>query len=83
MKSLKGRGGVIGRGMSENILRVWTKTIRKCAEVIRAISFVFPLSTMMSKKSENEDLNEINECFKVHNPFAYGKKLLKIFTGKK
>ena len=33
MRSLKGRGGVIGRGISENVLNVWTKTMHRCAEV--------------------------------------------------
>ena len=43
MKSLKGRVGVIGRGKSENILQVWTKTIHRCAEVKHAIGkFCFP-----------------------------------------
>ena len=33
MKSLKGRGGVIDKGLTENVLRVWTKTMHRCAEV--------------------------------------------------
>ena len=37
MKSLKGRGGVIGKGMTENVLNVWTKTMHRTAEVILVI----------------------------------------------
>ena len=33
MRSLKGRGGVIGKGITENVLNVWTKTMHRCAEV--------------------------------------------------
>ena len=38
MKSLKGRGGGIGKGMTENILRVWTKTMHRCAEISNAMN---------------------------------------------
>ena len=37
MKSLKGRGGMIGKGMNENVLNVWTKTMHRSAEVITLI----------------------------------------------
>ena len=37
MKSLKGRGGMIGKGMNENVLNVWTKTMQRSAEVITLI----------------------------------------------
>ena len=37
MKSLKGRGGVIGKGMTEIVLNVWTKTMHRSAEVIALI----------------------------------------------
>ena len=29
MKSLKGRPGVIGKGISENVMRIWTKTMHR------------------------------------------------------
>ena len=41
MKSLKGRGGVIGKGMTENVIRVWTKTMHRCAEVSNAMNNLF------------------------------------------
>ena len=37
MKSLKGRGGVIGKGMTEIVLNVWAKTMHRSAEVIALI----------------------------------------------
>ena len=37
MKSLKGRGRVIGKGMTENMLNVWTNTIPKGADVVTLI----------------------------------------------
>ena len=37
MKSLKGRGGVIGKGMSGHVINVWTKTMHRCADVSDAI----------------------------------------------
>ena len=37
MKSLKGKGGVIGRGLSDNVLKVWTKTMHRCAEITEAV----------------------------------------------
>ena len=39
MKSLKGRGGVIGKGMTEIVLNVWTKTMHRSAEVIALIQY--------------------------------------------
>ena len=29
MKSLKGKGGVVGRGITENVLHVWTSTMHR------------------------------------------------------
>ena len=40
MKSLKGKGRVIGRGITENVLNVWTKTMHRCAEVTDALNIV-------------------------------------------
>ena len=37
MKSLKGRGGMIGKGMTKNVLNVWIKTMHRSAEVIALI----------------------------------------------
>ena len=51
MKSLKGRGGAIGKGLSENVTRVWTKTMHKCAEVTGVLE-------EMSKKHVSESYQE-------------------------
>ena len=37
MKLFKGRGGVIGKGMTENMLNDWTKTIHRSAKIIPLI----------------------------------------------
>ena len=37
MKSLKGRSGMIGKGMTKNVLNVWIKTMHRSAEVIALI----------------------------------------------
>ena len=37
MKSLKDRGGVIGKEMTEIVLNVWTKTMHRSAKVIALI----------------------------------------------
>ena len=49
-KSLK--GGVIGRGVTKNVLNVWTKTMHRCAEVTGALNIVSFLSNsqMILKK---------------------------------
>lgn len=90
MKSLKGRGGVIGRGITENVLRVWTKTMHRCAEVTKVIdNLCFPIEKNAKHKElstgrikrDNEDFNKIREWFKTQNPFTCGEKLISIGTG--
>jgi len=50
MKSLKGRrSGVVGKGITENVLNVWTKTMHRCAEVSDAVS------SLASTASNNVD----------------------------
>ena len=39
MKSLKGKGKVIGKGMTEDVLNVWTKTIPRGAKVVTLIQY--------------------------------------------
>ena len=46
MKSLKGRSGVIGKGITENVMHIWTKTMHRCAEVTEAMN-----SMMSAQKS--------------------------------
>jgi hypothetical protein len=38
MKSLKGRAGVTGKGITENVMHVWTKTMHRCAAVTEAMN---------------------------------------------
>ena len=77
--------------MSENILRVWTKTMHRCGEVSCAIDKpCFPADQIDQLKEldsgrikhDNADFNKIKEWFKVHNPFACGEKLLSLDSGK-
>ena len=44
MKSLKGRSGVIGKGITENVMNVWTKSMHRCAEVTDAVTSIVSLS---------------------------------------
>ena len=37
MKSLKSRGGMIGKAMTEIVLNVWTKAMHRSAKVITSI----------------------------------------------
>ena len=45
MKSLKGRSGIIGKGLTENVSRVWTKTMHRMAE------FIDTMESLMRKES--------------------------------
>ena len=38
MKSLKGRTGVIGKGIAENVMHVWTRTMHRCETVTEAMN---------------------------------------------
>ena len=38
MKSLKGRAGFIVKGITENVVHVWTNTMHQCAAVIEAMN---------------------------------------------
>ena len=37
MKSLKGRAGVIVKGITENFMHVWTKIMHQCAAITEAM----------------------------------------------
>ena len=87
MEPLKGRGGVIGRRISDNVVRVWTKMMHRCAEVSRAMDkLYFPADHTDHYKEwdggriqrDNEHFNKIKEWFKEHNPFTCGEKLLSL-----
>ena len=40
MKSLKGRSGVVAKGISENVMHVLTKTMHRCAEITEAMDSI-------------------------------------------
>ena len=54
MRSLKGRSGVIGKGITENVLRVWTKTMHRCAEISEALDSVVSTSTTPQSSKHKE-----------------------------
>ena len=51
MRSLKGRSGIVGKGITENVLRVWTKTMHRCAEISEAMDSM--VSKAVSTQSQN------------------------------
>jgi 5'-3' exonuclease len=94
MRSLKGRGGVIGKGMTDNVLNVWTKTMHRCAEVSEAVDEITSVDKYKTKSAEvhkemsnyrirrdNEDFQKILAWFQSHNPFATSDKLVCLNTG--
>ena len=67
MKSLKGRAGVIGKGITENVMHVWTKTMHRCAAITEAINkfILIPTPSNQHKgaysgrvKRDHEDLKK-------------------------
>ena len=63
MKSLKGRSGVVGKGITENVLRVWTKTMHRCADISEAMDSM--VSTSSHQNTRNCLLAESNEITKI------------------
>ena len=53
MRSLKGRGGVIAKGITENVLNVWTKTMHRCAEVSEAMEELTSVNNSLKKTQRN------------------------------
>ena len=52
MKSLKGRAGVIGKGITENFMHVWTKTMHRCAAITEAINKFILIPTPSNQHKE-------------------------------
>ena len=51
MKSLKDRTQVIGKGITENVMHVWTKTMHQCAAVTEAMNkFILTPTTSNQRK---------------------------------
>ena len=81
MKSLKGKGRVISKGIAKNFLRVWTKTMHRCGEMTDALSIITSLSNSDDKheetfagkiKCDNNDFEKVQTWFRSHNPFQVG-----------
>ena len=53
IKSLKGRAGVLGRGITENVMHVWTITMHQCAATTEAMNKVIltPTPSNQHKKA--------------------------------
>ena len=90
VKSLKGKGGVIGKCITENVLKVWTKTMHRCAEVTDALTIVSLLSNSDDKhketfasrvKRDNDDFEKVQTWFRSHNPFEVAAELMALDSG--
>ena len=89
MKSLKGRGGVISRGLTENVTRVWTKTMHRCAEVTEALETLCEKTTTKGHqetlpgriKRDATDFKKIFGFFETHNPFIVVGPLMCLVSG--
>lgn len=55
MKSLKGRSGIVAKGITENVMNVWTKTMHRCAEVTDAMD---ELLNMKSSYTQHKEMFE-------------------------
>ena len=90
MKSLKGRGGVVGRGITENVLNVWTKTMHRTAEVSAALDECIenPKDYHNHKelgvsriKRDHDDYGKVSDFFRSNNPFIVSEKLIGLRSG--
>ena len=81
MKSLKGRSGVVSKGISTNVMRVWTHTMHRCAEVTDAVSSILLTEKCQEQHKEifaarvnrdYEDFQVIQSWFNNHNSFTAG-----------
>ena len=52
--SLKARSGVVAKGITKNVLNVWTKTMHRCAEVSAVDSFVTAKSASTEETKHKE-----------------------------
>ena len=82
IKPLKGRSGVVSRRISTNVMRVWTQTMHRCAEVTDAVSSILLTEKCQEQRKEifparvkrdSEDFQVIQSWFNNHNPFTAGK----------
>ena len=52
IKSLKGRAAVIEKGITENVMHVWTKTMHRCAAITEAMNKVILTPTPSNQHKE-------------------------------
>ena len=90
MKSLKGRSDVVSKGISTNVMRVWTHTMHRCAEVTDAVSSILITEKCKEQHKEIfparvkrhfEYFQVIQSSFNNHNPFTAGKQFIALDTG--
>ena len=89
MKSLKGKAGVIGQGMSDNLLRTWTKTMHRSAEITEEVEKLAEKSQSNSHqetlpgrvKRDELDLEKLTDFFAEHNPFEVVSQMVCLTSG--
>ena len=90
MRSLKCRGGVVTRGITENVMNVWTKTMHRCAEVADSLDLLVNSSsgfdnhkeiTAARIKRDNIDYRKLLDWFEDHNPFKCNENLIALDSG--
>ena len=90
MKSLKGRGGVVSKGMTENVTNVWTKTMHRCAEISDAVDQLLTSTSCSNKHKEQSesrshrdasDYEKLLDWFRARNPFETGQHLMALDSG--
>ena len=76
--------------MTDNVLRVWTKTMHCCAEISDCLNEITSTSNdsqtykeMQPRriKRDNIDLDKIQSWFRPHSPFIYGEHLVCLDSG--
>ena len=77
--------GVIGKAMTDNLLRVWTNTVHRCAEISNCLKEINSTSNDSQThkemqpgriKGDNTDFDKIQSWFRSHKPFIYGEHLV-------
>ena len=91
MKFLKGRAGVIFKGIGSNIMRTWTQAMHRCAEVAEAVRNILPIETSQENHKEifyarvkwdHKDFQIIQSWFKNCKPFTSGEQLIALDSGR-
>ena len=82
MKSLKGRAGVIGKGITENVMHVWTKTMHRCAAITEAINklILIPTPSNQHKEAYSGRVKRDHEDFKKIFRYTFSFKCTTLFV---